>query len=152
MATGTEIQEFEFLFAFSRRVFVNGDSINNTMLMAETFLFAFSRRVFVNSNLGFAKFGRAKLRFYSLSREGSSSTSMEWRLLERCSRFLFAFSRRVFVNMQDFIAALVQDMRFYSLSREGSSSTHRRLLSPAHGRAVSIRFLAKGLRQQKTKT
>ena len=86
------------------------------------FLFALSRRVFVNDyNLTGAV--QLALCFYSLCREGSSST----------------------VTVTATPATIARS--FYSLCREGSSSTDVVFVTPSEEEKVSIRFVAKGLRQ-----
>ena len=90
---------FKFLFALSRRVFVNlQDLYSRCGFLTPEFLFALSRRVFVNDRP---------------ARGGVAGTE----------RFLFALSRRVFVNEGHWTLIEPFGCCFYSLCREGSSST-----------------------------
>ena len=88
-----------------------------------------------------------RTRFYSLSREGSSSTegceSSDPKAAPRVSiRFLAKGLRQPTSRRRHHVHCA----GFYSLSREGSSSTaYSGIIQQAM--SVSIRFLAKGLRQ-----
>ena len=113
--------------------------------LTEVFLFALSRRVFVNR--GSRGSGHNPRRFYSLCREGSSSTRHRYRPPACRHVFLFALSRRVFVNVKK-LRGLLGKKCFYSLCREGSSSTGQAAAGTRGRPHVSIRFVAKGLRQR----
>ena len=131
----------EFLFAFSRRVFVNKRRPPGSQAKGVSIRFlakGLRQRIQCGS-------GGYSLGFYSLSREGSSSTVPSSRRYWKVPPFLFAFSRRVFVNAVlnrlglEYIASIrflakglrqpihlsrrTRPLGFYSLSREGSSST-----------------------------
>ena len=85
--------------------------------------------------------------FYSLCREGSSSTTpAPERHRIREARFYSLCREGSSSTCRVLITVGEDGVRFYSLCREGSSSTWREFShQPPHG--VSIRFVAKGLRQ-----
>ena len=86
----------------------------------------------------------AWLGFYSLCREGSSSTTADEIVLIVDEMFLFALSRRVFVNSS--AESLASPLRFlFALSRR--VFVNGATVSTAGCVLVSIRFVAKGLRQ-----
>ena len=103
---------------------------------------------FVAKGLRQLRFGfvgpMAWLGFYSLCREGSSSTTADEIVLIVDEMFLFALSRRVFVNSS--AESLASPLRFlFALSRR--VFVNGATVSTAGCVLVSIRFVAKGLRQ-----